>query len=147
PRQPLSGTAVFRTGDPESAPTSLMHNLKHNRVLHERNIILTIKTEDTPRVPRHERIEIDRVADTFIRVIAHYGFMETPSVPKILEHCRRKDLNINVFSTSFFLSRRSLRTTMKSEMQRWQERLFIWLAGGAGDATEYFRIPSDRVVE
>ena len=73
-----------------------MHNLKHNRVLHERNIILTIKTEDTPRVPRHERIEIERVADTFIRVIAHYGFMETPSVPKILEHCRRKDLNIDI---------------------------------------------------
>ena len=86
-----------------------MHNLKHNRVLHERNIILTIKTEDTPRVPRHERIEIDRVADTFIRVIAHYGFMETPSVPKILEHCRRKDLNIDIGATSFFLSRRSIR--------------------------------------
>jgi KUP system potassium uptake protein len=147
PPHRVPGTAVFLTGDPYSAPTSLMHNLKHNRVLHERNIILTIKTEDTPRVPRHERIEIDRVADTFIRVIAHYGFMETPSVPKILEHCRRKDLNIDVSSTSFFLSRRSLRTTMKSEMPRWQERLFIWLAGRAEDATEYFRIPSDRVVE
>ena len=108
PPHRVPGTAVFLTGDPYSAPTSLMHNLKHNRVLHERNIILTIKTEDTPRVPRHERIEIDRVADTFIRVIAHYGFMETPSVPKILEHCRRKDLNIDISATSFFLSRRSL---------------------------------------
>jgi KUP system potassium uptake protein len=147
PPHRVPGTAVFLTGDPYSAPTSLMHNLKHNRVLHERNIILTIKTEDTPRVPRHERIEIDRVADTFIRVIAHYGFMETPSVPKILEHCRRKDLNIDVSATSFFLSRRSLRTTMKSEMPRWQERLFIWLAGSAEDATTYFQIPSDRVVE
>ena len=110
PPHRVPGTAVFLTGDPYSAPTSLMHNLKHNRVLHERNIILTIKTEDTPRVPRHERIEIDRVADTFIRVIAHYGFMETPSVPKILEHCRRKDLNIDISATSFFLSRRSLKT-------------------------------------
>ena len=110
PPHRVPGTAVFLTGDPDSAPTSLMHNLKHNRVLHERNIILTIKTEDTPRVPRHERIEIDRVADTFIRVIAHYGFMETPSVPKILEHCRRKDLNIDISATSFFLSRRSLKT-------------------------------------
>ncbi len=96
PPHRVPGTAVFLTGDPSSAPTSLMHNLKHNRVLHERNIILTIKTEDTPRVQRHERIEIDRVADTFIRVIAHYGFMETPSVPKIIEHCRRKDLNIDI---------------------------------------------------
>ena len=147
PPHRVPGTAVFLTGDPNSAPTSLMHNLKHNRVLHERNIILTIKTEDTPRVQRHERIEIERVADTFIRVIAHYGFMETPSVPKILEHCRRKDLNIDISATSFFLSRRSLKTTIKSEMPRWQERLFIWLAGRAEDATEYFRIPSDRVVE
>jgi KUP system potassium uptake protein len=147
PPHRVPGTAVFLTGDPTAAPTSLMHNLKHNRVLHERNIILTIKTEDTPRVPRHERIEIDRVADTFIRVIAHYGFMETPSVPKIIDHCRRKDLNIDISATSFFLSRRSLKTTMKSEMPRWQERLFIWLAGRAEDATEYFRIPSDRVVE
>ena len=147
PPHRVPGTAVFLTGDPSAAPTSLMHNLKHNRVLHERNIILTIKTEDTPRVPRHERIEIDRVADTFIRVIAHYGFMETPSVPKIIDHCRRKDLNIDIAATSFFLSRRSLKTTMRSEMPSWQERFFIWLAGRAEDATEYFRIPSDRVVE
>jgi len=147
PPHRVPGTAVFLTGDPSAAPTSLMHNLKHNRVLHERNIILTIKTEDTPRVQRHERIEIDRLADTFIRVIAHYGFMETPSVPKIIEHCRRKDLNIDISATSFFLSRRSLKTTMKSEMPSWQERFFIWLAGRAEDATEYFRIPSDRVVE
>jgi KUP system potassium uptake protein len=147
PPHRVPGTAVFLTGDPYSAPTSLMHNLKHNRVLHERNIILTIKTEDTPRVPRHERVEIDKVEDTFIRVIAHYGFMETPSVPKILEHCRRKDLNIDISATSFFLSRRSLKTSLKSEMPRWQELLFIWLTGRAEDATEYFRIPSDRVVE
>ncbi len=147
PPHRVPGTAVFLTGDPTSAPTSLMHNLKHNRVLHERIIILTIKTEEVPRVQRHERIEIDKVADTFIRVIAHYGFMETPSVPKIIEHCRRKDLNIDIAATSFFLSRRSLKTTIKSEMPRWQERLFIWLAGRAEDATEYFRIPSDRVVE
>jgi KUP system potassium uptake protein len=147
PPHRVPGTAVFLTGDPNSAPTSLMHNLKHNRVLHERNIILTIKTEDMPRVARHERIQIERVADTFTRVIARYGFMETPSVPKILDLCRRKDLNIDISATSFFLSRRSLKTTMKSEMPRWQERLFIWLAGRAEDATEYFRIPSDRVVE
>jgi KUP system potassium uptake protein len=87
------------------------------------------------------------VSDHFIRIIARYGFMETPSVPKILEHCRRKDLNIDLGSTSFFLSRRSLRVTSKSEMPRWQERLFIALAGSAEDATTYFQIPTDRVVE
>jgi KUP system potassium uptake protein len=147
PPHRVPGTAVFLTGDPESAPTSLMHNLKHNRVLHERNIILTIRTEDSPRVKRHDRVEISRISDNFIRVIAHYGFMETPSVPKILEHCKRKNLNIEISQSSFFLSRRSLRTTMRSEMPYWQERLFIFLAGTAEDATAYFQIPTDRVVE
>jgi KUP system potassium uptake protein len=147
PPHRVPGTAVFLTGDPESAPTALMHNLKHNRVLHERNIVLTIRTEEVPRVVRHERVEIERISDNFIRVIAHYGFMETPSVPKILEHCRRKDLNIEIAQTSFFLSRRSLKTTKRSELPRWQERLFIMLAGTAEDATAYFQIPTDRVVE
>ena len=147
PPHRVSGTAVFLTGDPESAPTAMMHNLKHNRVMHERNIIMTIKTEDTPRVPRHERVTVDRVSDHFLRIIARYGFMEMPSVPKILEHCRRKDCNIDLGATSFFVSRRSLRTTSKSEMPLWQERLFIALANSAEDATTYFQIPTDRVVE
>ncbi len=143
----VPGTAVFLTADINAAPTSLMHNLKHNRVLHERNIILSIKTVDTPRVPRHERITIDKVSDTFIRVTARYGFMETPSVPKIFEHCKRKDLNIDIGGTSFFLSRRSLRATPKSELPKWQERLFILLTRSSQDATTYFQIPTDRVVE
>lgn len=147
PPHRVPGTAVFLTGDPYAAPTSLMHNLKHNRVLHERNILLTIKTEETPRVPRHERISVERVSDHFIRIVARYGFMETPSVPKIMDLSRRKDCNIDMGSTSFFLSRRSLRVTTKSEMPRWQERLFIALAGSAEDATTYFQIPTDRVVE
>jgi KUP system potassium uptake protein len=147
PPHRVPGTAIFLTGDPEAAPTSLMHNLKHNRVLHERNIVLTIKTMDTPRVPRHERIDVEKVSDGFTRVIARYGFMEQPNVPKILEVMKRKDINIDLGSTSFFLSRRSLRPTEKSVMPWWQERYFIWLAGSASDATEYFRIPHDRVVE
>ncbi len=147
PPHRVPGTAVFLTGDPYAAPTSMMHNLKHNRVMHERNILLAIRTEETPRVPRHERVTVERVSDHFIRIIARYGFMETPSVPKILEHCRRKDCNIDLGATSFFLSRRSLRVTNKSEMPRWQERLFIALAGSAEDATTYFQIPTDRVVE
>jgi KUP system potassium uptake protein len=147
PPHRVPGTAVFFTADPNAAPTALMHNLKHNRVLHERNIILTIKTEDTPRVPRYERVTVDRVTDTFIRVIARYGFMETPSVPKILELCRRKDLNVDLSATSFFLSRRNLKPTPKSEMPAWQDRLFVALARSAQDATTYFQIPTDRVVE
>ena len=147
PPQRVAGTAVFFTADPTAAPTALMHNLKHNRVLHERNIILSIRTEDTPRVPRYERVSVDHVTDTFIRVIARYGFMETPSVPKILEQCRRKDLNVDMSATSFFLSRRNLKPTPKSEMPMWQDRLFVALARSAQDATTYFQIPTDRVVE
>jgi KUP system potassium uptake protein len=147
PPHRVPGTAVFLTSDPDSAPTALMHNLKHNRVLHERNIILTIRSTDTPRVPRHERVEVEQIADGFFRVRAYYGFMETPSVPKIFEHCRRKDLNVDFPATSFFLSRRSLRAAPKTTMPRWQERLFIWLARTSEDATEYFKIPTDRVVE
>lgn len=147
PPMRVPGTAIFLSADVNFAPTALMHNLKHNRVLHERNFVLSIRTKDTPRVPRHERVEVDRSNETFIRIIANYGFMETPSIPKILDSCRRKDLNIDIGATSFFLSRRSLRPTTRSEMPRWQERLFIWLARTAEDATTYFQIPTDRVVE
>jgi len=147
PPHRVPGTAIFLTADTAVAPTSLMHNLKHNRVLHERNIVLSIKTEDVPRVPRHDRIVINRVSDHFILVVAHYGLMETPNVPNILERSRRKGLNIEMGGSSFFLSRRTLRPDPESEMPRWQNRLFRWLYGGAEDATEYFRVPHDRVVE
>jgi KUP system potassium uptake protein len=143
----VAGTAVFFTADPTAAPTALMHNLKHNRILHERNIILSVRTEDVPRVPRYERISVERVSDSFVRVIARYGFMETPSVPKIFEQCRRKDLKVDMSATSFFLSRRNLRPTPKSEMPGWQDHMFIALARSAQDATTYFHIPTDRVVE
>jgi KUP system potassium uptake protein len=147
PPHRVPGTAVFLTGDPDAAPTSLMHNLKHNRVLHERNIILSIKVADTPRVANSERVSVERISDGFIRVTCMFGFMETPSVPRVLSLCRKKDLNIEMAGTSFFLSRRSLRPTVKSQMPAWQERLFILLAGSAQDATTYFQIPTDRVVE
>ena len=138
---------MFFSADPNAAPTSLLHNLKHNRVLHDRNIILSIKTEDVPRVRRADRVEVDTSDPVFTRVVAHYGFMETPNVPKIFEHCRRKAVNVEVGAASFFLSRRSLRMTPNSEMPVWQERLFIALARSAEDATAYYRIPTDRVVE
>jgi KUP system potassium uptake protein len=147
PPHRVPGTAVFLTSDPTAAPTALMHNLKHNRVLHERNIILSIKVADSPRVLNNERVHIDKISDGFTRVTASFGFMETPSIPKVLTLCRKRDLNIEMAATSFFLSRRSLRPTVKSELPAWQEQLFIGLAGSAQDATTYFQIPTDRVVE
>jgi KUP system potassium uptake protein len=143
----VSGTAVFLTATPEAAPISLLHNLKHNHMLHERNIVLTIKTVDTPRVPNNERVSIERLSETFTAVTLTYGFMETPDVVKGLQLCRNRGLNIDPPATSFFLSRRTLRPTSRSQMGRLQERLFIWLAGSAEDATTYFQIPPDRVVE
>jgi KUP system potassium uptake protein len=147
PPHRVPGTAVFLTSDPTAAPTALMHNLKHNRVLHERNIILSIKVADSPRVPNSERVHVDKLSDGFTKVTAAFGFMETPSIPKVLSLCRKRDLNIEMAATSFFLSRRSLRPTVKSELPAWQEQLFIGLAGSAQDATTYFQIPTDRVVE
>lgn len=147
PPQRVSGTAVFLTATPDAAPSSLLHNLKHNHVLHERNILLTVKTATTPRVPNSERVEVERLSDTFTAVTLTYGFMETPDVMKGLQLCRKKALNIDPSATSFFLSRRNLRPAAQSQLGRLQEKLFIWLAGSAEDATAYFQIPSDRVVE
>ncbi len=147
PPHRVPGTAVFLTEHPDVAPTSLLHNLKHNRVLHRRNIMLTIRTEEVPRVPRSERVIVEPIEDSFIRVIACYGFMQTPSIPRIFEACESKGLKVEVSSASFFLSRRTLRLKKKSEMPHWQGVLFLNLARSAQDATNYFRIPTDRVVE
>ena len=138
---------MFLTARNHRAPTSLRHNLKHNRILHERNVILTISATDTPRVPRPERVEIHTIDGIFTGVTARYGFMETPNVPKILDHCRRKGLAIDPSEVSFFLSRRSLHAAAKNGMPKWQKRLFIWLARSAEDATSYFHIPRDRAIE
>jgi KUP system potassium uptake protein len=143
----VSGTAVFLTATPESAPSALLHNLKHNHMLHERNILLTVKSADAPRVPNSERVRIESLSETFTGVTLTYGFMETPDVMKGLALCRHRGLNIDPPATSFFLSRRTLRPTPKSKMNRLQEKLFIWLARSAENATTYFQIPHDRVVE
>jgi KUP system potassium uptake protein len=143
----VNGTAVFLTGNPDVAPLALLHNLKHNHVLHERSIVLTFKAAATPRVPNSDRLKLEKLSDTFTSVSLTYGFMETPNVEQALALCRRRGLNIDPASTSFFLSRRVLRPTSRSQMPLWQEKLFIWLAGAGEDAAAYFRIPSDRVVE
>ena len=147
PPQRVSGTAVFLTSDPESAPTALMHSLKHYKVLHEKNVILTIETADTPRVNAAERVRIEPVGETFSRVNLRFGFMETPNIPKALAIARKLGWQFDIMSTSFFLSRRTLKPAPHSGMPRWQDRLFIALTRVANDATDYFQIPTGRVVE
>jgi KUP system potassium uptake protein len=143
----VPGTAVFLTSDPDFAPASLLHNLKHNKVLHEQNIILTIVTADTPRTEEDERVEITPISDRFTRVALRFGFMDQPNVPKALAVARKQGLHFDIMSTSFFLSRRSLKPSPHSGMPGWQDRLFIGLARSANDATDYFQIPTGRVVE
>ncbi len=147
PPHVVPGTAVFLTSDPEFAPTALLHNLKHNKVLHEHNVILTVVTADMPRVPEAERVQITPISDRFSRVALRFGYMEAPNVPKALAIARRHGWAFDIMSTSFFLSRRALRPAAQSGMPRWQDRLFIALARSASDATDFFQIPTGRVVE
>ncbi len=143
----VPGTAVFLTADPEFAPTSLLHNLKHNKVIHEQNVILTIVTADTPRVPEDDRVRMSQVSEHFSTIVLTFGFMEMPNVPKALAIARKLGFSFDIMSTSFFLSRRSLRPAAKSEMPSWQDNLYIRLAKSASDATDFFQIPTGRVVE
>jgi len=145
PRVP--GTAIFLTGDPDSAPTALLHSLKHFKVLHEMNIFLTVTTSDTPRVDPSERVVLTWLGKSFAKMTVRYGFMERPHVPQALALARKLGLTFDIMSTSFFLSRRALRASATVGMPLWQDALFIALAKSANDASAYFRIPTDRVVE
>jgi KUP system potassium uptake protein len=143
----VPGTAVFLTSTPECAPTALMHSLKHYKALHEHNVILTIQVDDAPRVDPAERVRIENVGETFTRVALRFGFMETPNVPRALVIARKLGWSFDIMSTSFFLSRRALKPAARSGMPRWQDHLFIMLTRIANDATDYFQIPTGRVVE
>jgi KUP system potassium uptake protein len=144
----VPGTAIFLTSDVEGAPTALLHSLKHYKVLHEQNVILTVRTSTSPRVPDDEKVTIDAYNELFFRVVVTFGFMEEPNIPKALALARKLGWKFDIMSTSFFLSRRSLKLGQKSGPLRfWQDRLFIRLARNASDATEYFHIPTGRVVE
>jgi KUP system potassium uptake protein len=147
PPQRVSGTAVFLTSDPTSAPTALMHSLKHYKVLHEKNVILTIETAPTPRIDPAERVRLEEISATFSKVTLRFGFMESPNVPKALAIARKLGWQFDIMSTSFFLSRRALKPAAHSGMPRWQDHLFIALSRTANDATDYFQIPTGRVVE
>ena len=147
PPQRVPGTAVFLTSDPNSAPTALMHSLKHYKVLHEKNVILTIDSASTPRVDPSERVRLEQVSPTFTKVRLKFGFMESPNVPKALAIARKLGWQFDIMSTSFFLSRRALKPATHSGMPRWQDHMFIALSRTANDATDYFQIPSGRVVE
>ncbi|MBW8303237.1 MAG: KUP/HAK/KT family potassium transporter, partial [Brevundimonas sp.] len=142
------GTAIFLTSDPDIAPVALMHNLKHNKVLHEKNVILTVRTTDRPRVSEADRVQIEPISDDFKKLVISYGFMEQPNVPKALNVCRKqRGLKFDIMSTSFFLGRRSIIPSANQGMPLWQDRLYIFLMRNAANPTDFFHIPPGRVVE
>ncbi len=147
PPQRVPGLAIFLTAEPESAPSALLHSLKHYKVLHERNAILTIRSATVPRVPDADRIRMEIIDLNFTMLTLRFGYMEEPNVPKALAQCRKQGMKFDIMSTSFFLSRRSIRASPKSGMPIWQDKLFIAMAHNASDASAYFHIPTDRVVE
>jgi KUP system potassium uptake protein len=147
PPHRVRGAAIFLTGDPDVAPAALMHNLKHNQVLHEQIIILTVQTINAPRAPEGERVKVEDFMPDVKRVTLKFGFMETPNVVKALTEARKHGLKFDIMKTSFFLSRRTIVPSEKSGMPLWQDHLFIFLARNATNATDFFHIPSGRAVE
>lgn len=143
----ISGTAVFMAAETESAPTALLHNLKHNQVLHERNVLVTVTTEDDPRILRTSRLEEQSLGGNFWAVKIHYGFMERPNVPAALARAMLDGRPLDVASTSFFLGRETLTPSVRPRMALWREWLFIFLTRMSQSAPDYFRIPSNRVIE
>jgi KUP system potassium uptake protein len=142
----IGGTAVFMTSHPETVPVALLHNIKHNKVLHQCNIIVCVDTSDAPREAEADRGTANKISDAFTVVRIKFGFMEEPDVPRALAR-RRLGLDLNPLQTSYYLSRRALRPAARSQMPVWQERLFIWLARYSSDSSRYFNIPTDRVIE
>ncbi len=143
----VQGTSVFLTNDPTSAPSSLMHNLKHNKVLHERVVLLNVRNETTPRVPAANRYEMKSLSSDFMLVTLHFGYMEQPHIPRALASMRKAGLKFDIMTTSFFLGRRTLKTAPNSGMPQWQDKLFIAMTKQAASAPDFFNLPSDRVVE
>jgi KUP system potassium uptake protein len=142
----VPGAAVFMTSSREGVPYALLHNLKHNKVLHETVVLLTVLTENVPRVAPEKRREVRRLGEQFFRINLHYGFMETPNIPRVLKSSSR-DFDIDLSDTTFFLSRETLIPKVTSKMSLWRLKLFIGMARNTGSAVNFFRIPPDRVIE
>ena len=143
----VPGTAIFLTSTPDRVPHALLHNLKHNKVLHERVVFLTIVMRDIPYVPDEERSEVTSLGCDFYRLLAYYGFKDDPDVPELLEDCGRRGFAFDMMETSFFVSRETLIATVTPGMALWREKLFVSMSKNATKASEFFQVPTNRVVE
>ena len=140
-------TAVYAVANPDTVPQALLHNLKHNQVLHEQNVILTVQYHSTPWLADEERVEVKPLAPGFWQVRVHYGFKDTPDIPQALGLCRAQGLVINLFEASYFLSRETVVSTHGAGMATWRERLFSAMSRNAGSVAEFFRLPNNAVIE
>ena len=142
----VAGAAVFLQTDQKYAPSALMHNLKHNRVLHERLLFITIKTVNRPRI-EDERVTITQAPLGASIIVARFGYREQPDVPAVIRACAEQGLEVDPQHASYFLGRRVIKVSASSSMPFWQQRIFIMMANHSARAIEFFRIPADRVVE
>jgi KUP system potassium uptake protein len=133
--------------NPGTVPQALMHNIKHNQVLHERNLILTVVFHEVPWIPYQDRVELETLTPCFWRVQINYGFKNTPDIPKALELCKAKGLPINLFETSYFLSRETIVPTKGNGMAQWRESLFSVMSRNSGSVAGFFNLPNNCVVE
>ena len=149
PPTKVPGTAIFMSSALDTVPHALLHNLKHNKILHEQTVFLTIIVHDVPRVPREDRVQFERLLNGFYKLEAWYGFTEQPDIDQILSACRvRYGMAFDVMDTSFFLSRETVIPTAEMKgMALWRDHLFAWMSRNATRATDFFNIPPNRVVE
>jgi KUP system potassium uptake protein len=143
----VPGTAIYMTARVDNVPAALLHNMKHNKILHERNVLMTVRTEDVPRLPEAERLQIDHLSQNFHTVTIHYGFLEEPDIPRALALCRVGGFRFNLMDTSFFVGREKIVAKGRSGLMLPFKKLFVLLTNAALDATEFFGIPINRIVE
>jgi KUP system potassium uptake protein len=143
----VPGTAVFMTTARDGVPHALLHNLKHNKVLHDRVILLTVRIEDVPYVGQSHRAEVKEFGQGFYRMVVHYGFMQEPDVPAALACVQGIGAPLRMMDTSFFLARQTLIASSRPGMAVWREKLFAWMLRNAESAMEFFKLPTNRVVE
>lgn len=140
-------TAIYAVANPETVPQALLHNMKHNQVLHEKNIILTVEFDNVPWVSDRHRVRVERMSEHFWQVWIRFGFMNAPDVPKALTHCQALGLEIPLFETSYFLSRETVVSTPGGGMAQWREKLFSAMSRNSGGIVEFFHLPDNSVVE
>ena len=143
----IDGTAIFLTSDPSTAPMALLQNLRHNRILHAHNIILTVATSQMPTVPESHRLSVETLSSTITCVVLNFGYMETPDVPQALRLLSRHGVDLDTDGASYFLGRRSIVSDARVGLPEWQDQIYISMARSASNANDFFRIPYNQVVE